>query len=161
MNDIARTVERKTTIATMRPQRHTNIQRAAEALSRRNVDQAVTELLNEALARLTQLCYERDEDGQLCNVDTATGKVLVALPWGKAGYAKWGLTPTEGNTMRRVMFTRQRQGLPLFFFDRSRRAWFLDLREYSDGAMVLAQLGEWEITVAEYRRARKDGQSIG
>jgi hypothetical protein len=154
---IINTVARKETIAQAAPQRHTAIQRAAEALSRRNVDQATTELLNEALARLVLLAYERDEVGQLCNIDGATGKVLIPLPWGKAGYAKWGLSPSEADTMRAIMFTRQRVGVPLFFFDRSRRAWFVNLADYPHGKVVLAQLKEWEIGVDEYREARAKG----
>ena len=117
----------------------------------------IRDRLNEALARLTVLCYERDEDGQLCNVDPATGKVLVPLPWGKAGFAKWGISPTEADSMRAIMFTRQRQGLPLFHFDRSRRAWYLNLADYPDGAAMVAQMREWEITGAEYKLARAKG----
>ena len=153
-NSIVRMVERKGSIATMQPDRHTTIQRAAEALSLRVVDKAIVEVLNEALARLTQLCYERDETGTLVNVDPATGRVLVPLPWGRAGYSKWGLTSPEATAFRRVMFTRQRQGLPLFFYERSRRAWYLNLADYPEGAVVLAKLGEWEISVVEYRKAR-------
>ena len=156
--DIVRMVERKGEIAQASPARHTHIQRAAEALSRRVVDAATVEVLNEALARLTVLCYERGDDGQLCNVDPATGKVLVPLPWGKAGFAKWGLSDSEADAMRAIMFTRQRQGLPLFHFDRSRRAWFLNLAEYPVGAAVVAQLKEWEISGAEYRQARDKGR---
>jgi hypothetical protein len=150
---IVSTVSRKEDLAKANPQRYTVVRRAAESLSRRNVDQAVCELLNEALSRLTALCYEHDGEGLLCNVDPATGRVLVPLPWGKAGYRKWGLTPTEANTMRRIMLTRQRRGLPLFFFDRSRRSWYLNLHDFSDGKLVLAQLKEWEIGVGEYRAA--------
>lgn len=157
-NRIIRMVDRKGDIAQTAPARHTHIQRAAEALSRRVVDAATVEVLNEALARLTLLCYERADDGQLCNVDAATGKVLVPLPWGKAGFAKWGLSDSEADAMRAIMFTRQRQGLPLFHFERSRRAWFLNLAEYPDGAVVLAQLREWEIGAAEYRQARDKGR---
>jgi hypothetical protein len=158
-NGIVRIIERKERIAQASPTRHTNIQRAAQSLSRRNVDQAITELLNEALGRLTVLCYERGDDGQLVNVDGVTGRVLVPLPWGKAGYAKWGLSPSEGDTMRAIMFTRQRNGVPLFFFDRSRRAWFVNLEDYPDGEVVLAQIQEWEIGVAEYREARAKGRA--
>lgn len=158
-NNILQTFTRKDAIAQTSPQRHTSIQRAAEALSRRNVDQATTELLNEALARLVLLTYERDDTGSFCNVDGATGKMMIPLPWGKAGYAKWGLSPSEADTMRRIMFIRQRVGLPLFFFDRNRRSWFVNLADYPDGAVVLAQLKEWEIGVGEYREARGRGRS--
>lgn len=156
-NGVITTVERKGIIAAAAPQRHTHIRRAAEALSRRNVDAAVVELLNEALARLTMLCYERDDDGRLCNVDTANGRILLPLPWGRAGYAKWGLSPTEADIMRAIMFRRQRLGVPLFFFDRSRRSWFLNLADFPDGRVVIAQLKEWEISIDEYRQARAQG----
>ncbi len=157
MNEITRVTQRKAAIAQAAPERHTAVRRAAEALSRRTIDQATVELLNEALARLCVLCYERDEDGRLCNIDPATGRVLVPLPWGKMGYAKWGLTATEGDAMRRIMLARQRDGLPLFHFDRSRRAWFVNLDDYGDGGQVLGQMREWEITVGEYRAVRGNG----
>ena len=153
-NGIVRIIQRKEGIAQAAPERHTAVRRAADSLSLRNVDKATTELLNEALARLVVLCYERGDDGRLCNVDPATGRVLVPVPWGKMGYARWGLTPTEGDTMRRIMLTRARVGLPLFAFDRGRRAWFLNLADFPEGAVVLAQLKEWEISVGEYREAR-------
>jgi hypothetical protein len=153
-NGIVRVVERKRGLAIAAPERHGAVRSAAQNLSRRNVDAAITELLNEALSRLTALCYERDDGGVLCNIDPATGRVLVPLPWGRVGYRKWGLTPTESNVMRAIMFTRQGRGVPLFFYDRSRRAWFLNIRDFSIGAVVLAQLKEWEITVGEYRGAR-------
>jgi hypothetical protein len=149
-NNILHALERKAAISTAQPERFTHIQRAAEALSRRAVDQATTELLNEAHSRLIVLCYERDDTGHLVNVDERTSKVLIPLPWGKKGYAKWGLSPSEGDCMRRIMFARQRQGLPLFSFDRSRRSWFVDLREYP----ALPVLAEWEIGVGELRTAR-------
>ena len=153
-NGIVKTLERTQGIAQASPQRHTTIQRAAQTLSRRVVDAAIVEVLNEALARLTVLCYERDDNGVLVNVDAPTGRICVPLPWGRAGYAKWGLTFSEGEVMRRVMFIRQAQGVPLFHFDRSRRAWYLNLADYPEGAVVLAQLKEWQITVGEYRQAR-------
>ena len=71
--NVIRTVARKEGVAQAKPSRHTVVRRAAQALSRRNVDAATTELLNEALGRLTVLCYERDATGHLCNVDPATG----------------------------------------------------------------------------------------
>lgn len=146
-------ITRKGTIAQASPQRRTALRNAAESLSLRNVDQAVCELLNEALARLILLCYEQNEHGY-CNIDGRTGRILIPVPWGKAGYAHWSLTPTEGDTMRRIMLTRARVGLPLFAFDRGRRAWFLNLADFPEGAVVLAQLKEWEISVGEYREAR-------
>lgn len=150
-NSIIRMVARKETIAQAAPKPRTTIQRAAETLSRRNVDNATIELLNEALARVTLLCYERDEDGRLCNADGRTGKVLIPLPWGRGGYKRWGISVTEADAMRAIMFARQRNGVALFAFDRSRRAWFLNLVDYP----TLPRLSEWVITLAEYRAVRE------
>lgn len=149
-NSIIRAVARKEIVAQASPQPRTTLQRAAETLSRRNVDNATIELLNEALARVTLLCYERDEGGVLCNVDGATGKVVIPLPWGRGGYKRWGISVTEADAMRAIMFARQRNGVALFSFDRSRRAWYLNLRDYP----ALPRLSEWTISLAEYREAR-------
>ena len=147
--NIFHTIARKESVQGVQPARHTALRQAAESLSRRNVDQATTELLNEAHSRLIQLCYELDA-GRLCNVDEATGRILVPVCWGKKGHAKWGLTPSEANALRRIIFDRQRNGLPLFFFDRSRRAWYLNLADYP----AMPVLKEWEISATEYRMAR-------
>lgn len=148
MNNVIRTVGRKGIVRQSAPQRHTAVRRAAEALSLRAVDQATTELLNEALAAMTKLCYERDGTGHLCNVDEATGRLLTPCPWGKKGYSLWGLRAMEGNVLRRILFNRQREGISLFEYDPSRRAWYLDMT-YLEGTVP----GEWEITIREYRRA--------
>lgn len=153
---ILQTLERKGDIVQAAPQRHSTIRAAATNLSRKNADAAIVELLNEGLARLTLLCYERDATGILCNVDPATGRVIVPLPWGRNGYAKWGLTVSESIAFRRIMFTRCRVGLALFFYDRSRRAWYLNLADYKDGSAVIAQLKEWQISIGEYRAARSE-----
>jgi hypothetical protein len=149
-NNILHTLERKAAISNAQPERYTAIQRAAQTLSRRTIDAAVTELLNEAHSRLILLCYERDDTGHLVNVDERTGKILVPLPFGKKGHVKWGIAPSEADTFRRIMFARQRTGLPLFHFDRSRRSWFVNLASYP----ALPVVAEWEVTVQEYRAAR-------
>lgn len=76
------------------------------------------------------------------------------MPWGRAGYAKWGLSVSEADTFRAIMFVRQRAGIPLFFYDRNRRSWFPNLADYPEGSAILRQWGEWEITLQEYRAVR-------
>jgi hypothetical protein len=142
-------MERKADVSTTTPERYTALRTIAEELSLRNLDRAVVELLNEALARTTMLVYEKDEDGFI-NIDRVTGKILIPLPWGKKGHKRWNLRPSEANALRAIMFSRQRNGLPLFFFDRSRRAWYISLADHA----AMPVLSEWEITVAEYRLAR-------
>jgi hypothetical protein len=151
---IVRTVERKGEVMQTAPARHSTLRAAAQSLSLRNVDQAACELMSEALNRLTLLAYERGDDGQLCNVDPANGRLLIPLPWGRGGFTKWGLRPSEANIFRLIMFTRQRRGVPLYFYDRSRRCWYLNLNDYPQGSTVIAQLKEWQIAIGEYREAR-------
>lgn len=153
-NRIVQTIRRKGYITAAHPQRHSTLRNAAQALSRRNADGAIAELLNEALQRLVALCYEVDEGG-LCNVDSVTGRILIPLPWGRAGYARWGLKPQEGNIMRRVMFAWQRSGLPLFTYDRSRRAWFLNVYDFPTVAVAANWLTQHQIDIAMYRAARE------
>jgi hypothetical protein len=61
----------------------------AEQLSRRGRVKASAELCNEAVGALVRLCYEADTDGNAANVDGATGRILIALPWGRVSQ-KWG-----------------------------------------------------------------------
>jgi hypothetical protein len=160
-NGIVSTVSRKYSIAQSAPARHTGLRKAAEALSRRNVDQAVCELLNEALARLVQLCYEQDAAG-LCNVDAQKGKMLIPAPWGRLGHAKWGLRPIEGIILREIMFEWQQafaREQVLFHYDRSRRAWFVDLYNYGNVHLAHQWLTRHQVSVEMYRSARE--QKLG
>jgi hypothetical protein len=155
-NGIVSTVTRKYTIAQSAPARHIGLRKAAEALSRRNVDAAVCELLNEALARLVQLVYEQDAAG-LCNVDAATGKILIPLPWGRLGHAKWGLRPIEGMILREIMFelSVRTDKRALFHYDRSRRAWFVNLYDFGNVHLAHQWLTQHQVDVAMYRAARE------
>lgn len=153
-NGIVYTLARKPGIATARPARHTAIRQAAESLTRRNVDAATVELLQEALQAATGLLYEADSDGQPANMDHATGRALVPLPWGRAGHSRWGLRPQEANILRRILFDRQAYGPPLYLYDRSRRAWFVNRQDYPTLTHAAKYLRRYAISIAEYRAAR-------
>jgi hypothetical protein len=155
MKPIISVVSRKEGIGQSSPARYTVVRRAAESLSRRNVDAAVCELLNEALARLVQLVYEQDAAG-LCNVDAATGKLLIPAPWGRLGHAKWGLRPIEGIILREIMFglSLRKDKRALFHYDRSRRTWFVDLYNYANVHLAHQWLTQHQIDVQMYRAAR-------
>jgi len=153
MNGLHTTLARKPTIAAAKPERYTTLRAAADTLSRRNADGAICELMNEALARLVDLAYEEDAGG-LCNVDAATGKLLIPLPWGRNGHARWGVRPQEANILREILFTWQRAGVPLLFYDRSRRAWFVNRTDYPDRAVAGSWLARCQVTIAVYRAAR-------
>lgn len=152
-NGIIQALERKPAIATARPGRHTTLRRAAEGLSRRNADQAVCELLNEALQACVALCYEKDSDGTPSNVDAVTARVLVPLPWGRAGHRRWGLRPQEANILRAILQARQAHD-GLFVYDGSRRAWLVNVAAYPTLRKAAAYLDAYPVGVGEYREAR-------
>jgi hypothetical protein len=150
---IEATLERKAQLSTAEPQRHTTLRAAAESLSLRNVDGAVCELMNEALARLVVLVYEQDAGG-LCNVDGDTGRVLIPLPFGRNGYAKWGLRPQEANILREVLFVWEHDVPALLHYDRMRRSWFVNLRDYANIHLAKKWLTKHQIGINDYRIAR-------
>ena len=148
------TLERKAEVSTAQPAAVMAVRAAAENLSRRNADAATCELLNEALGRLTDLCFEEDAGG-LCNVDYVTGRILIPLPWGRHGHARWGLRPQEANILRAWLLETLRSGYPpLFWWERNRRAWFVGLGDYPDRQEAGLWLRTHQITVRDYRAAR-------
>jgi len=153
MNGLAMTMERKVGLSVAAPQRHTGLRAAAQSLSLRNVDQAICELMNEALARLVALAYETDSGGY-CNMDGATGKLLIPLPWGSNGATRWGLRPQEANIMRQVLFDWEQCAPSLLRYDRTRRAWFVNLRDFSNYHLAKQWLAVRQVTVGAYRNAR-------
>ncbi|MCC6454757.1 MAG: hypothetical protein IT328_07425 [Caldilineaceae bacterium] len=109
--------------------------------------------MNEAIARLVLLAYEQDAGGY-CNIDAATGKLLIPLPWGRNGYARWGLRPQEANILRQILFDWQYPGPSLLLYDRARRAWFVNLYDYSDVDTAKGWLGKHPVSILVYRAAR-------
>lgn len=148
---------RKGQVMQAAPQRHMSLRRAAEALSRRNADQAVVELMMEALQRLTLLAYEQDAYGY-CNIDPVTHRLLIPAPFGRAGHKRWGITGTEAVILREMMQQRQAQTEDrppgLWLYDRTRRCWLLNLFDYDTLADGQHYWQRWALTVPEYRAAR-------
>lgn len=147
------TLARKEAISNARPERHSALRQAAENLSLRNVDAAVCELMNEALTKLVHLLYEEDA-GCLYNVDQSTGRILIPLPWGKAGYKRWSIYPTESVILREILFGWEQEADTLLRYDRSRRSWFVDLVNYANFHLAKQWLVNHQVTVPLYRDAR-------
>jgi hypothetical protein len=152
-NGILHALERKAELSTAEPARHLSLRQAADRLSLHNVDAATCEVLNEALARLIQLAYTVDTGG-LCNLDSVTGRFLIPLPFGRNGAAKWGLRPQEANILRQILFDWQCEPPALLIYDRSRRAWFINLAHFGSVGIAKAWLRGHQITVGVYRAAR-------
>jgi hypothetical protein len=109
--------------------------------------------MNEALARLVALAYERDSGG-FCNIDGATGKLLIPLPWGSNGASRWGLRPQEANILRQVLFDWQHDAPSLLNYDRTRKSWFINLFDFGNYHLAKRWLAVHQITIAVYRDAR-------
>lgn len=152
-NQLTDVMGRKEEIANARPARFSALRAAADAISRHNVDTAIVEVLNEAISRLVLLVYVTDAGG-LCNVDSATGKFLIPTPMGRNGQKKWGVKPSEANVLRQILFDWQLEPPTLFFYDRSRRSWYCNLRAFSTIGIAKAWLRAHPITVALYRATR-------
>jgi hypothetical protein len=145
--------QRKGDLSNAAPERYRGLRGAAERISLRNVDGATCELMNEALSRLVQLCYEQDAGGY-CNQDGATGRILIPLPWGRNGQARWGIKPQEANILREILFTWQADPPSLLNYDRARKSWFINLPEYSNYHLAKRWLSKYQVTIATYRLAR-------
>ena len=150
---ISRFTRRKSEVQEARPPRFAAVERATDELSARVVDAATVELLMEAALGATALAFERDDFGQLLNVDGRTGRVLYPLPWGRMGHKRWGITPAESNQLRKMMQDRQ-AAAALWLYDRTRRAWYINRQAARTWDQAAAYWESAPITVGELRRAR-------
>lgn len=152
-NGIIRTLKRKSAILETVPNRHTGLRAIADNLDRRLTYQAHIELLTEALHRVVTLVYARDAIGMI-HADETTGRILIPVPWGRAGRSMWGLYPSEGDTLKIILRSRQAIGGSLFLYDRERRAWCVNLAEYPTERDAFAWLKDYPITAIEFRAAQ-------
>ena len=151
---ITKMAERKTETAQAQPGRFAVVRRAVADLSNRTIDLAAVELLAEAVMAATALAFERDPDtGLLINVDPATGRALFPLPWGRIGYTKFGLTPSEANALRAIMQSRQADA-SLWLYDKSRRSWHVNRGVYRLYDQAVNYWQDAPLTVGELRKAR-------
>lgn len=119
-------------------------------LSRRGHVMSKVELANAALAVLCELLYERDDDGRLANVDARTSRVLIPLPWGRAGCRVWELRTSEGKALRWIMHRRSESDDAWLRYDADSRSWYIAkplVRHAVD------YLSREPITAAEWREA--------
>lgn len=156
-NGLHLTIERTEEVAAARPARYASLRSVAQSLSKRNADAAICELLNQALASALDLAYETDDHG-LINIDNVTGKILFPLPWGRAGFVRWGLRQREADALRWIMLEYARaagRGMAaLFVYDRAGHAWRVNLADYPDRAAAAAWARRYAVTVPILRAAR-------
>jgi hypothetical protein len=157
--NLSTAMNRKAELSNAAPERYRGLRAVAESISLANVDGACCELFNEALARLVQLCYEQDAGG-FCNIDGATGRLLIPLPWGRNGQGKWGLRPQEANILRQVLFDWEADGSSLLRYDRTRKSWFVALDSFPNYHLAKRWLTQHQVSVGLYRDARAKRLSL-
>lgn len=126
---------------------------AAAELSRAGDNQARVELLNEAVLAVTKALYDTDPDGTPCNIDRVTYRILIPVPWGRAGWKKWSLRYWESEQLRRILRVRcqMRRVVPLFDYSEERRSWHLNLDHYSRLDLALIHWKANSITLRDWR----------
>ena len=126
----------------------------AAHLSRRWQIKARAELCNEAVGVLIKLAYQGDTTGAPVNIDTVTGRLLIAAPWGKLGHSYYGLRSTEGKVLRAYMFDLQSHapaGPPIFTYDEASRNWGLNMWDFPSMAGAVAYWERWAMDEGTYR----------
>jgi hypothetical protein len=139
------------------------IAQAAESLSKAGALRGQLDLCIEAMAALVGILYHADDDGQPCNFDRATCRLLVPAPWGAAGWRAWGVRKWEAQILRSILIERsqQRRRLPVLFdYNAEARTWHLNLQEYPSAEAALGwlrkdapSLAEWRTAVVAYRES--------
>lgn len=123
----------------------------AHELSRGGSMKAAAELVNEAVTKLIELAYERDDTG-LCNVDSTGVFVRFPVPWGRS-YMRYGLRSTEAAVLRlhvnRLMSTATPP--PLWTYDDITRRWGVNLWDYPKLSQALAYWQCAEISARDYK----------
>lgn len=153
---VERTVKRKPTVAgavaSVNRYVDQRIGEAAESLSLGAIAAARIALVNQAMTDLATLIYEVDGAGYPVNVDPVTGRILVPLPWGAAGWRYWRLKQWEGRILRKLLDRRMRasESVALFLYSGESNGWHLN-RRYDTPAKYAGYWQQQPITPTEWR----------
>ncbi len=148
---ITRTQELRQALPT--PNVKQRLAQAAQELSLAGANQARVELLNEAVLAMTSVLYDCDPDGIPANVDRTTFRILIAAPWGKAGWRSWGLRDWEAGILRQILIVRgqMRRVQPLFDYNDESRTWHLNHADYPRLDIALIYWKAHPILLREWR----------
>lgn len=129
-------------------------QRQIEELHRGTILKAELLSVNNALMRLTELIYLVSDDGEQDNVDVATGRILIAKPWGSIGRVYFGLSRRTADIMRQCLLHKRPSRRPLlYFFDRATNDWFVNLIDYSTLQAAMFWIKHEAISLSEWRQS--------
>ncbi|HMN27947.1 MAG TPA: hypothetical protein PKE45_07305, partial [Caldilineaceae bacterium] len=128
--------------------------RQIEELHRGAILKAELLRVNNALMRLTELVYLESADGERDNIDPATGRILIAKPWGSAGREYFGLSRRTADILRCCLLHKRPSKRPvLYFYDKGSKDWYADLANYPTLAAAMFWVKHEQIDLAEWRQA--------
>jgi hypothetical protein len=107
------------------------------------------ELSMQALQAACMALLETDGGGNPLNYDAATGRILIPMPWGRAGGVAWGLRSSEQRVMRQLLIERMKEPWAIFLYER--QAWYV--AQNFSARVVEVYLRREPISIAEYRAA--------
>lgn len=134
---------------------------AADELNRAGQFQRHLDHVTDSVVGLVSILYATDADHRPANIDVQTYRILIPLPWGEAGWRKWGLRRWEAGCLRRLLMERSRGGRrlpPLFDYSEFSRQWHINVSIYPDAEAALQwlkrdgpNLAEWRTVVSDCR----------
>lgn len=128
--------------------------RQIEDLHRGAILKAELLRVNDCLMRLAELCYAPSADGERDNIDPATGRIVIAKPWGSMGREYFGLSRRTADILRRCLLHPRPSRRPaLFAYDPDWRDWFINLAEYPTLECAMFWLKHQGINLSEWRLA--------
>lgn len=121
-------------------------ERAAE-MSEAGRAAAVAALLNRALLRYGEICWEPVGD-KPAGLDWVTGRCLRPAPWTTTSYRAWGLRRIEQAVLLRYMrlWAARPAIAPVWIYDAGTMRWFGNLRGYPDLRSVVTVLQRGIVT---------------
>ena len=139
----AATIERIADVGLARPALYIErrLDERAAQMSEAGRAAAVAALLNRALLRYGEICWE-PVGGQPAGLDWVTGRCLRPAPWTTTSYRAWGLRRIEQAVLLKYMraWSARPAVAPVWVFDGVTMRWFGNLRTYPDLRSVVTVL---------------------
>ncbi len=147
------------------------IAQQAVALDHTATLQARFDVSISAMTALARALYTTDSAGYPHHTDHVTGRILVPVPWGNAGWRAWGLRKWEAQCLNQVLRLMQRKGNVLFAYDQESRSWVVDMELFPTLEMAVLWIkdrgpsfSQWRAVVERHQanetarmRARRHG----
>lgn len=128
--------------------------RQAEELHRGAILKAELLRVNDALMRVAELCYAESADGERDNIEPATGRIVIAKPWGSMGREYFGLSRRTADILRGcLLHPRPSKRPPLFCYDATANDWFINTADYPNLQHAAFWLKSQGISLSEWRQA--------